>query len=95
MVVTPGRFKFDPATYRLGQLAADEDFVQNIDRQNQTPSPKTDANGILTFKFLIPGAAYRVNGGRKGELAALKEFTAEADKTVDLGDIVADRPRER
>lgn len=95
LVVTPGVAQFDRSAAARGRLAADEDFAANIDRKNQTPFPKTGADGVATFRALIPGAAYELWGGRNRELAVLKQFSAEAGKTFDLGDIVADRPRGR
>jgi hypothetical protein len=95
LVVTPGVAQFDRSPAARGKLMADEDFAVNIDPKNQHPLPKTGADGVATFRALIPGAAYELWGGRNRELAVLKEFAAEASKTVDLGDIVADRSRGR
>jgi hypothetical protein len=95
LVVTPGASPFDFSSAERGQLAADEDFAANIDRKNQTPMPKTGQDGVATFRVLIPGATYDLAGGRDGKLGVLKQFTAEAGKTLDLGDVVADRPRGR
>jgi hypothetical protein len=95
LVVTPGPSPFDRSPAARGQLSADEDFASNVDRKNQLPFPKAGADGVATFRVLIPGATYRLVGGRNRELGVLKEFSAEAGKTLDLGDVVADRPRER
>jgi beta-lactamase regulating signal transducer with metallopeptidase domain/protocatechuate 3,4-dioxygenase beta subunit len=95
LVVTAGVAQFDRSPAARGKLMADEDFAVNIDPKNQHPLPKTGADGVATFRALIPGAAYELHGGRNRELAVLKEFAAEASKTLDLGDIVADRPRGR
>jgi hypothetical protein len=44
---------------------------------------RTHAEGRATFVSLIPGATYRIQG---------REFIAEAGKTVNLGDVVAEKP---
>jgi hypothetical protein len=95
LVVTPGIFPYGFSSAERGQLAADEDVAANIDRKNQTPFPKSGQDGVATFRALIPGATYDLAGGRDGKLAVLKQFTAEAGKILDLGDVVADRPRGR
>jgi beta-lactamase regulating signal transducer with metallopeptidase domain len=95
LVVTPGASTFDLSPEARGQLAADEDFAANIDRKNQTPFPKSGPDGVATFRVLIPGATYELAGARNRQLTVLKQFSAEAGKTLDLGDVVADRPRER
>jgi hypothetical protein len=44
---------------------------------------RADADGRVTWVSLIPGATYRFRG---------HEFTAEADKTIDLPDVTLSRP---
>ncbi len=84
MVVTPGPDPIDLAARKGGTLAADTDFVGNIDRKNYWNSPKTDDAGRVAFPILIPGADYRI---------VAKDFRVQAGQTLDLGDIVVDRPR--
>jgi RNA polymerase sigma factor (sigma-70 family) len=88
MVVTPGSDRHDFKAHEAGQLAADADFVANIDRLNHWNRPATDAQGRVNFPALIPGATYRlVEPADMGD-SIKKEFTAESGKTVELPDVV-------
>jgi hypothetical protein len=46
----------------------------------------TDAQGVVTYPTLIPGATYRILAG-EGAWVTKKEFVAEAGRTLNLGDI--------
>lgn len=70
-----------------GEPAADSDYVTNIDRTNYWPGPKTDDQGHITFRALIPGATYRLIGSDQSGLVVAKEFTVESQQTVELGEI--------
>jgi RNA polymerase sigma factor (sigma-70 family) len=92
MVVTPGAAQYDfKKLYEKGEMAADSDFVANIDRANPRNVPEiplTDADGRITFSRLIPGATYRiVDVGDQDDMIKC-EFKAESGKTITLGDIV-------
>ena len=92
MVVTPGAAVYDfKKLYEKGEMAADSDFVANIDRPNPRNLPtdsQTDADGKIAFHRLIPGATYRiVDIGDKDNMIKA-EFKVESGKTIKLGDIV-------
>jgi beta-lactamase regulating signal transducer with metallopeptidase domain/protocatechuate 3,4-dioxygenase beta subunit len=90
MVVTPG-----PLAYNVGKdapgLAADSDFISNIDRENHLWPHKSDAEGRFKLVALIPGATYRVVTHRNEQFTIAKEFQAKSRETFDLGDIVVER----
>lgn len=90
MVVTPGASKFDRAAAERGELAADADFIANIDRANN-PFDAGDDDGRRRLIALIPGATYRVMGKRGGEICVVKEFKVKANERVDLGDITVEK----
>jgi beta-lactamase regulating signal transducer with metallopeptidase domain len=92
LVVTPGPDPLNFRSLRAGAFLADTDFVANIDRKNYWNSPKTDDAGRVTFPVLIPGADYRIVDQRKKSIME-KDFRVKAGQTLDLGDIVIDRPR--
>jgi RNA polymerase sigma factor (sigma-70 family) len=87
MVVTPGPTRRDLEAFRKGLLFADEGFLANIDRVNHWKDPGADAQGRHTLTALIPGATYRITAFELEGPVVKKEFTAEAGKTVPLGDI--------
>jgi hypothetical protein len=79
LVVTPG----PPSAQAIkdGQLSAE---VVRLSSENNDPAePHADESGVLTLEGLIPGATYRI---KKGEYEGpiLKEFTAEAGKTLEV-----------
>jgi len=87
MVVTPGVSQYDRTAAKKGELAADADFVSNIDRTNHWHGPKTDKNGVVRFPALIPGATYRLTTFEKGKPVILREFTVKPSETLDLGEV--------
>ncbi len=91
IVVTPGAVRYDPDTSRKELVAADGDFLANVDRHNYWNGPQTDAAGRITFPALIPGVTYRVLAVTKDANRLGREFTAVAGKTADLGDIIHTR----
>ncbi len=93
VVVTPGAYRYDPKEADSGKLHADEEFQANVDRHNYWNAPRTDAEGRITFPALIPGMTYRAMTGRRNQPAVGREFTARSGETVDLRDIVHDRPQ--
>jgi beta-lactamase regulating signal transducer with metallopeptidase domain len=91
MVVTPGASRYDRDATERGELAADADYLANIDRTNHWHSAKSDEQGQLTLPALIPGASYRITAARGGRLQVVNEFQVKASETLDLGDIVVER----
>jgi hypothetical protein len=86
MVVTPGAARFDFDAVRRGELAADADYVANVDRTNNAPS--SDDEGQLKLPALIPGASYRALGMPNGKWQVVKEFQVKANEMLDVGDLV-------
>ena len=78
-------------------LAADAAYIVNLDRKHYWNSGFTDADGRITLPDLIPGASYRisdystVNDENKG-VQVRKDFTVKAGETLDLGDILIEKP---
>jgi RNA polymerase sigma factor (sigma-70 family) len=89
LVVTPGASRQDLKTiYGKGQLAADADYVGNIDRLNHWNGPLTDSEGRVTFPALIPGAMYRIVEIGDRDSMVKCEFKVESGKTVKLPNVV-------
>ncbi|HVX64458.1 MAG TPA: hypothetical protein VHC19_27795 [Pirellulales bacterium] len=91
IVVTPGAYRYDPLAAKFGMLAADSDYIVNIDRTNQAVQPTSDERGYIRLQALIPGASYRIIVTRGGTLRAVKQFQAKSNETLDLGDILVER----
>jgi RNA polymerase sigma factor (sigma-70 family) len=96
-VATPG-----PSIYgrrkpqEQAMLAADADFLANVDRKHYWDDPVPDAEGRYTMVSLIPGALYRIidfstANDEKGAQVR-KEFTVKPGETVDLGDVLIEKP---
>jgi RNA polymerase sigma factor (sigma-70 family) len=83
LVVTPGPTIHEALRDKV--LAAE--IATLIDRYgDRTPgAPKTDDKGYITFEGLIPGATYRLKKTmHEPENEIIKEFTAEAGKTLEV-----------
>jgi hypothetical protein len=96
LVMTPG-----PSRYTRGTgpdadaLTADADFLGNVDRKHYWSDPAADAEGRVTLRSLIPGAIYRITdfSTLNDEGARVrKEFTGRPGETIDLGDIIIQKP---
>jgi hypothetical protein len=66
---------------KLGAMAAETVYVAKTLDEAKVPA-KGDAAGTLTLHGLIPGATYRLRNYRQAKV--VKEFTAEAGKTLDV-----------
>jgi RNA polymerase sigma factor (sigma-70 family) len=99
-VATPG-----PSPYRLSEqdrdaLTADADFASQVDRKHHSFDQRTDADGRFSMIALVPGALYRImdrstiNEAKKGAPVP-KDFTVKAGETLDLGDILIEKPQAR
>ena len=95
MIVTPGRDVLSKDAADQDALSSDGDYLSRIDPDHYNDLV-SDAEGRITFPALIPGATYRVNdmttvddpGGRKTR----KLFVARAGETIELGEIVIEKP---
>jgi beta-lactamase regulating signal transducer with metallopeptidase domain len=92
MIFTPGPNRYVRGPSAPGALDANSSFISNIDRLNHWTRRKTDADGRITVPALIPGATYTVAVTCDGKPAIAKTFEVTTNETLDLGDIVIDRP---
>jgi hypothetical protein len=98
LVVTPGPPPFSRNVQDEDKLAADEAFLSNFDSKHYGNDLHTDASGRVTLISLIPGALYRIsdmstmNVPQKGTQMR-KDFTVKSGQTLDLGDIVVEKPK--
>ena len=76
-------------------MSADADYLSRIDPTDYADLV-SDAQGRITFPALIPGATYRVVDRTPQDLGGdpkiRKEFTARSGETIDLGDILIEKP---
>ncbi len=94
MILTPGAWRYAAMGSNSDRLAANSDFIANIDRANHWKHRETDKQGRITLPALIPGATYGVVTTRNGKRDFAKTFEAKAGTTIDLGDIVIERPKD-
>ena len=67
--------------------------IYGIDSVNYADGPVSDAQGRVKFPALIPGASYRRNQRNVNEAGRDIDFTVKPGETLDLGDIVIQKPR--
>jgi RNA polymerase sigma factor (sigma-70 family) len=97
IVVTPGPHFSTRDKTEQSQLAADAYSVSALDLTHYATRPVTDSGGRVTFPALIPGALYRIsdfstrNVQGKG-IQTRKDFIVKPGETIDLGDIVIEKP---
>lgn len=91
MVVTPGPYRYDAPRPEADLLAADADFLGNIDHTNYPSILETDEEGKATLPALVPGANYRIVVRKQGKWRIAKEFQVQAGERLDLGDIEVER----
>ena len=96
MVLTPGP-PIAATSGNAGSLAADEAVLRAVDPVNYASQLTSDAQGQLTLPVLIPGALYRLvdssaGMGRKSGPPVRKEFTVKPGETLELGDILIEKP---
>jgi hypothetical protein len=95
-VATPGPAPHSMRKQDRFELVADSTDLANFD-QKYMNGPTTDAEGRITLVSLIPGALYRIsdestiNDEGKGQQIR-KDFTVKPGETLDLGDILIEKP---
>ncbi len=100
LVATPGPDASSRSKQDQAELAADSVWAANLDRKHYWNGRCTDAEGRITLPDLIPGAHYRINDSStinvegKG-VQPRKDFTVKPGETLDLGDILIEKPQER
>ena len=93
MVVTPGPDPFPRPQPNETRLLGDVAPLDAIDTINYKDGPMSDALGQIAFPALVPGATYRrTPSGTKGTPRS-DEFTVKPGETLDLGDIVIEKPQ--
>jgi RNA polymerase sigma factor (sigma-70 family) len=96
MVVTPGPSWLSRDQEDEGRLEADQDYLCRIDRINYLDGSISDTHGTVTFPALIPGATYRIQDSSDEDGKQLRRtFTVKPDETLDLGDILIQKPQAR
>ncbi len=96
MVATPGLTRGAPQR-DPAQRVADEGTLAQIDPINYPGPIASDTDGRFTLPVLIPGATYRFIDRTTVQDPAgpqiRKEFTVKPGETLDLGDILIEKPR--
>ena len=88
---------YTPAKLKGGLLSADESVLDAVDPVNYEMPLVSDPDGRLTLPVLIPGATYRITDFTvaREPISSLvrKEFTVKPGETLDLGDILIEKPQ--
>jgi protocatechuate 3,4-dioxygenase beta subunit len=95
IIVTPGPQTFSHDAKDQAELAADAWSMGDVDRKHYwgPKCPLTDAEGRVTLAALIPGALYRTSGRTSKGIPICKDFTVKPGETLDLGDILIEKPQ--
>jgi hypothetical protein len=92
MVVTPGPFLMPQPQPNETRVFGHIGALSAIDTINYKDGPVSDTTGQIAFPALVPGATYRgIPIGTKGTPRS-DEFTVKPGETIDLGDIVIEKP---
>jgi RNA polymerase sigma factor (sigma-70 family) len=93
MVVTPGPYPIPQQQPNETRLLGHVGALSAIDAINYKDGPVSDTTGQIAFPALVPGATYRrIPSGTKGTPLS-DEFTVNPGETLDLGDIVIEKPQ--
>jgi hypothetical protein len=94
MVVTPVQ-PFPLVKEKSSSVAVSESDLDWIDPINYENPVASDADGRITLPVLIPGATYRFTDRASaiGPGILRKEFTVKPGETLDLGDILIEKPQ--
>jgi RNA polymerase sigma factor (sigma-70 family) len=99
LIATPGPTRFSRSKREQVELSANAELMGNVDRKHYWNGPHTDVDGRITLPALIPGALYRIvdfstiNDQDKG-VQIRKDFTVKPGETLDLDDIVIEKPQQ-
>jgi RNA polymerase sigma factor (sigma-70 family) len=99
LIGTPGQADWSSNKAHENELIADAAYLPNLDRKHYWNGPRTNAQGDIILPDLIPGATYRIsdtstrNVPTKG-IQIRKDFTVKPGETVDLGDILIEKPQQ-
>jgi hypothetical protein len=97
ILARPGAHRWNEEAIVHKQSFADAAYIGNVDRKHYWNHPGSDAEGRVTLPDLIPGALYRLCDdstlmpGNKG-IQVRKDFTVQPGETLDLGDILVEKP---
>ena len=96
MVIASGIFALH-SQEKGDHLAPEQELLGRIDPAHYVNGPVSDAQGRIALPALIPGATYRLYDRTAIADAASprirKEFTVKPGETLDLGDILIEKPR--
>jgi len=95
MVITAGPHWSSQENADQGRLTADQDLLTRFDPVHYPKGLISNDRGELLLPALIPGATYRIYDGTMGEEAERRlrrEFTVNPGETLDLGDILIEKP---
>jgi RNA polymerase sigma factor (sigma-70 family) len=100
LVITPGPEGLSRDPEDMKRLSCEADSLFRIDPINYFKPPVSDAQGRVAFPVLIPGATYRISDhsaakGNGDGVKLRKEFTVKPGETLDLGDILIEKPQAR
>jgi len=94
MIITPGASAV-PRGQKEFPLFADEARLSQVDPINHEKEPTPDAQGLIIFPALIPGANYRIIDRTTFQNPdgpqVRKDFTVKPGETLDLGDILIEK----
>jgi RNA polymerase sigma factor (sigma-70 family) len=95
MVVTPGEVSQKNARMQ-GTFIADAGALTSVDPVNYPKPPASDDQGRVVLPALVPGTTYQIVDRTTGPTPAgpklRKEFTVKPGETLDLGDILIEKP---
>jgi RNA polymerase sigma factor (sigma-70 family) len=94
----PGPHQLARDKAKRGQFEEDIALMSNVDPKHyrrKSRAPLSDADGRITLPDLIPGARYRFSdrSNRDKPAQIRKEFTVKPGETLDLGDILIEKPQ--
>jgi RNA polymerase sigma factor (sigma-70 family) len=96
MVIVPGPSRTSRDQADEGRLQSIGDRLSRIDPLNYEKDPVSDTQGQIVFPALIPGATYRIQDRTAirspAGIPTRKEFTVKPGETLDLGDILIEKP---